>query len=206
VRRELDGFYSTAENVAGRLKRTKLAPESEFKDQVSRALVKTIYQNRHGFFRPGRDQSKRLFFQQIGSITCDETRVNVEIENCCTFSVITDVDQTNPLSSARKSPDGDEKNAVLSSNFKRERKEMRIAIEYNISVTVEDKVETMCLVRKISNFNSALNFGIALIDRLGFPGKKQLPPFSDPSKSEGWRGLYSLSVYGRSEKKEGFLS
>jgi hypothetical protein len=30
---------------------------------------------------------------------------------------------------------------------------------------------------------------------------EQLPPFSDPSKSEGWRGLYGLSVYGRSERK-----
>jgi hypothetical protein len=42
-------------------------------------------------------------------------------------------------------------------------------------------------------------------DRLGFPGRKQLPPFSDPSKSKGWRVLYSLSVYGRSDRKEGFL-
>jgi hypothetical protein len=42
-------------------------------------------------------------------------------------------------------------------------------------------------------------------DRLGFPGEKQLPTFSDQSKSEGWRGLYSLSVHGRSERKEGFV-
>ena len=42
-------------------------------------------------------------------------------------------------------------------------------------------------------------------DRLGFQGQKQLPPFSDPSKSEGRRGLYSLSVDGRSERKEGIL-
>jgi hypothetical protein len=39
----------------------------------------------------------------------------------------------------------------------------------------------------------------------GFQGEKQLPIFSDTSKSEGWRGLYSLSVYGRSERKEVFL-
>jgi hypothetical protein len=45
---------------------------------------------------------------------------------------------------------------------------------------------------------------LAVIDS-GFPMRKQLPPFSDPSKSEGWRGLYSLSVYGRSERKKGFL-
>jgi hypothetical protein len=50
VRRELDGLDSTPEKVAGRLKRMKLAPESEFKDQVSRALVKTIYQKVHSFF------------------------------------------------------------------------------------------------------------------------------------------------------------
>ena len=42
-------------------------------------------------------------------------------------------------------------------------------------------------------------------DRLGFQGQKQLPPFSDPLKSEGRQGLYSLSVDGRSERKEGIL-
>jgi hypothetical protein len=72
------------------------------------------------------------------------------------------VDQTHPLTAARKSLDDDEKNAVLISNFERERKEMHITIEYNVGVTVEDKVETMCLVRKISIFNCALNFCIAL--------------------------------------------
>jgi hypothetical protein len=43
-----------------------------------------------------------------------------------------------------------------------------------------------------------------LIDS-GFQGEKLLPQFSDASKSEGWRGLYSLSVYGRSERKEVLL-
>jgi hypothetical protein len=42
-------------------------------------------------------------------------------------------------------------------------------------------------------------------DRLGFQGKKKLPPFSDPSKSEGRRFLYNLSIYERSERNEGFL-
>jgi hypothetical protein len=40
---------------------------------------------------------------------------------------------------------------------------MHIAIEYNVSVTVEDKVETMCLFRKVSIFNCALNFCIGLM-------------------------------------------
>jgi hypothetical protein len=42
-------------------------------------------------------------------------------------------------------------------------------------------------------------------DRLGFPGRVKLPPSFDPSKSEGWWGSYSLSVWGRTERKEGFL-
>jgi hypothetical protein len=83
--------------------------------------------------------------------------VRVEMENSSTLSVITDVDQTQPLTAARKSPDDDGKNAGLISNFERERKEMHITIEYNVGVTVEDKVETICLVRKISIFNCALN-------------------------------------------------
>jgi hypothetical protein len=72
------------------------------------------------------------------------------------------VDQTHPLSAASKSPDEDEKNAVLISNFERERKEMHITIEYNVSVTVEDKVKAICLVRKISIFICAFNVCIAL--------------------------------------------
>jgi hypothetical protein len=72
------------------------------------------------------------------------------------------VDQTHPISAAIKSPDDDEKKAVLISNFERERKEMHITIEHNVSVTVEDTVEAMCLVRKISIFNCALNVCIAL--------------------------------------------
>jgi hypothetical protein len=39
-------------------------------------------------------------------------------------------------------------------------------------------------------------------DRQWFEREGQLPPFSDPSKSEGWWGLYSLSVYGRRERRE----
>jgi hypothetical protein len=84
------------------------------------------------------------------------------MENSSTLSVIKDLDQTHTLTAASKSPDDDENNAVLISNFERERKEMHITIEYNFSVTVEDKVETMCLVRKIIIFNCALNFCIAL--------------------------------------------
>jgi hypothetical protein len=91
----------------------KLAPESEFKDQVSRALVKTIYPKIHGFFRTGRGQGKRLSFQQIEFITCDETRAKAEIKTISILSVITDVNQTHPLSAASKSLDDDEKNAVL---------------------------------------------------------------------------------------------
>ena len=161
VRRELDGFDSTAGKVAGRFKKRKLAPESEFKDQVSRALVKTIYQKIHGFFRSGRDQAKRLFFQQIGFITCDETQAKVEIEGNCTLDTIMDVDRTHPLSAACKSPNDDEKNAVQIENFECERKEMHIRIEYKVSVTVGDEVESRILVRKISIFNCALNFCIA---------------------------------------------
>jgi hypothetical protein len=40
---------------------------------------------------------------------------------------------------------------------------MHVTIEYNVSVTVEDKVETICLVRKISIFNCALAFFFALM-------------------------------------------
>jgi hypothetical protein len=144
------------------LKRRKFAPGSEFKDQLSRALVKAIYQNIHGFFRTGRDEAKRLIFQQIGFIACDETRVTVVIENRSTLSVITYVFQTHPLSAARKSPYDDEKNDVLISNFESERKEMHIKIEYNVSVSLDENVKSMCLIRKISIFNYDLKFCTAL--------------------------------------------
>jgi hypothetical protein len=56
------------------------------------------------------------------------------------LSNITDLDQNNPLSAACKSPNDEEKNAVLISNFESERQEMQIKIEYKVSVTVGDKL------------------------------------------------------------------
>jgi hypothetical protein len=131
-----------------------------------------------------------VFFQQIGFIICDETQVKVEMENSSTLSVITDVDQAHPLTAAIKSPDDDEKNAVLNSNFERERKEMHITIEYNVSVTVEGKVETMCLVRKINIFNCALNFCIALTQ---YPDAAKFLR----SSRDSLRMVYLLAVYFR---------
>ena len=57
---------------------------------------------------------------------------------------------------------------------------------------------------RLPEFRPLLNYR-TYRDRLGFQGQKQLPPFSDPLKSEGRQGLYSLSVDGRSERKEGIL-
>jgi hypothetical protein len=39
----------------------------------------------------------------------------------------------------------------------------------------------------------------------GFQGESSCLLFSDTSKSEGWRGLYGLSLYGRSKRKKGFI-
>ena len=88
--------------------------------------------------------------------------MKVEIENSYTLSIIADMDQTHPLLAESKSADDDEKKTVIISNLERERKEMHITIAYNVSVTVEEKLESMCLVRKISIFNCALNFCIEL--------------------------------------------
>jgi hypothetical protein len=44
-----------------------------------------------------------------------------------------------------------------------------------------------CLSRLLGEVGPELS-GISSY-RLGFPGRKQLPPFSNPSKSEGWRDL-----------------
>ena len=60
-------------------------------------------------------------------------------------------------------------------------------------------------VRQAAHKQRDLKYPKGPSDRLGFQGQKQLPPFSDPLKSEGRQGLYSLSVDGRSERKEGIL-
>jgi hypothetical protein len=77
LRRELDGIDVTVEKAAGRLKKRKLAPDAELKDQISRAVLKSIYKKIHAFFRTGRDRAKRMFFKQLDFISCDETHAHV---------------------------------------------------------------------------------------------------------------------------------
>lgn len=161
VRRELDGIDVTVEKAAGRLKKRKLAPDAELKDQISRAVLKSIYQKIHAFFRTGRDQAKRMFFQQLGFISCDETHAHVEFMKHSALGNISEIEQTYPLPSTAKSPGDDEKNTALASKLQETRKEMLVRIEFNVNVQFGDRTESKIMVRRISLFSCALNFCIA---------------------------------------------
>jgi hypothetical protein len=49
-----------------RAKRRKLQAKLEFRDNISRSILKHIYQMIHTFFRSGRDASRKQFLQYIG--------------------------------------------------------------------------------------------------------------------------------------------
>jgi hypothetical protein len=66
VRKELDGNDATTERSTRPSKKRRLDAESEFRDNVSRPLLKSVYQIINIFFRQARFNAKKVFFATAG--------------------------------------------------------------------------------------------------------------------------------------------
>jgi hypothetical protein len=62
VHKELDGNDTTTERSKRRSKKRRLDAELEFRDNASRALLKSVYQIMNTFFRQARFNAKKVFF------------------------------------------------------------------------------------------------------------------------------------------------
>jgi hypothetical protein len=97
VRHELDGNGASTEYPSVRTKKRRLDPESEFRDHVSRAVLKKIYPLINMFFRHSRFQAKTLFLYQLGCLLCENAIPFVDINKCFPRSSITKKELTYPL-------------------------------------------------------------------------------------------------------------
>jgi hypothetical protein len=64
-RREIDGANGSESELPQeiRAKKRKLQAEVELRDNISRSILKHIYQKMHTFFRKGRDAAKKQFLK-----------------------------------------------------------------------------------------------------------------------------------------------
>ena len=85
-RREIDGVDGSESELPRefRAKKRKLQVEVEFRDSISRSILKHIYQKIHTFFRKGRDAAKKQFLQDLGYV------IRPEAEAVVSFLDITD--------------------------------------------------------------------------------------------------------------------
>jgi hypothetical protein len=68
VLHELDVNGDITDKTSVRTRKRRLDSESEFRDHVSRAMLKKIYPLINMIFRHSRFQAKRMFFEQLGCI------------------------------------------------------------------------------------------------------------------------------------------
>ena len=168
VQREFSGkdVSDNSYSDSRRSKKQKMSSDSEFKDLVSRAVVKRVYGRLHQFFRAGRDDARRLFFGGLGFILCDEACAQVSFDSSMepAVNIMTDIARAHPFTSAVacKSNTDEAKNASLISSMRAERKELHFTLNYKVTVTDGERKSTKPMVKKINLPNLALNFCMAL--------------------------------------------
>jgi hypothetical protein len=82
VRHELNGNGATTEYPSVRMKKRRLDPEFEFRDHMSRALLKKNYPLINTFVRHAGFQAKRLIFDRLGCLVCENESPCVDFDEC----------------------------------------------------------------------------------------------------------------------------
>ena len=65
------------------------------------------------FFRHSRFQAKRMFFDQLGCILCENASPFVDVNRCFPRGVITEIELTHPLVGSTAAEDDDQMNKKL---------------------------------------------------------------------------------------------
>jgi hypothetical protein len=82
-RRESDGADDSESELPQdfRAKKRKLQADVDFRDSISRSILKHIYQNIHTFFRKGREAAKKQFLQELGYVRRPEAEAVVSFRD-----------------------------------------------------------------------------------------------------------------------------
>ena len=158
----MEGNGASTEYPSVRTKKRRLDPESEFRDHVSRAVLKKIYPLINMFFRHSRFQAKRLFFDQLGCLLCENASPFVDVNKCFPRGIITEIELTHPLVGSTAAADNDQMNKKLVSKAEDSWKEFHFIVQYRVNVKDGEKNESKVVRRSISAFICALNFCVAL--------------------------------------------
>jgi hypothetical protein len=113
------------------------------------------------FFRHTRFHAKRLFFDQLGCILCENTTPSVDINKCFPRDVITEIELTHPLVGSTAAEDDDQMNKKLVSKADNSWREFHFIVQYRINVKDGEKNESKVVRMSISVFMCALSFCVA---------------------------------------------
>jgi hypothetical protein len=134
AQRELDAADTRGE--AGSRRQKKRKTEADYKERVSKAVLKQVYVLLHKFFRTGRDTARRSLFEALGFITSKDVRATVLFASPNRLLPgITDIALMHPHTTASESVEDDARNANILKKTLGERKEFHVVIEYTVTVT-----------------------------------------------------------------------
>jgi hypothetical protein len=148
----LDGNGANTEYPSVRTKKRRLDPEFEFRDHVSRALLKKIYPLINTFFQHARFQAKRLFFEQLGCLLCENASPYVDLNECPARGNITEIELTHPLVGSTAAANNDQKNKELVSHAEYSWKEFHFIVQYRVNVKDGETNESRVAPWSISAF------------------------------------------------------
>jgi hypothetical protein len=161
-RHEFDENGTTTDYLSVRTKKRRLDPESEYRDHLSRSVLKKIYPLINMLFRHSRFQAKRLFFDQLGCLLFENATPFVDVNKCFPRGVITEIELTRPLVGSTAAVDNDQINKKLVSKEEDSWKEFHFIVQYRVNVNDGEKNESKVVRRSISVFICAHNFCVSL--------------------------------------------
>ena len=102
------------------------------------------------FFRQSRFQAKRMFFDQLRCILCENASPFVDVNRCFPSGVITEIELTYPLVGSTAAADNDQMNKKLVSKAEDSWKEFHFIVQYRVNVKDGENNESKVVRRSIS--------------------------------------------------------
>jgi hypothetical protein len=171
-RKEIDGVNSSESMLPQdfRANRRKLQAEVEFRDNISRSILKHIYRMLQKFFRKGRDAAEEQFLQDIGYVIRPEAEAVVSFwdtigdlsSDGVPFDTLFNVEMSYPR--IMNDDRNDEKNERLYAELLSTHPYMQADLTYSLLMKGNHGMEEKKRVNKEMNIlKCALNFCVTLL-------------------------------------------
>jgi hypothetical protein len=115
------------------------------------------------FIRHSRFQAKRLFFDQLGCILCDNASPYIDVNKCSPRGSITEIELTHPLVAYTEAEDNDQMNKNLVYHAEESWKEFHFIAQYRVNVKDGERNESKVARRSISAFICELKFSLPYV-------------------------------------------